>query len=391
MSKFFTSEHVSPGHPDKVMDTIAESIVDFQLEQGYKKPRTAIDGVIKNCGVVLAGECTEPSKIPATDIVKKVLDDIGYRDDVNSKNITSDNFTMIGMIDGQSVDIAQGVDAEETEGAGDIGIMFGGAINEAPDFTGWAHYIARYLSYRFYQYAKEGNFNVFYPDQKVQVTIAYDDNGKALGISEIVLCLSHHDETTVEDLMNIVPNLCKFFLGQLEANGKLSLKYDDYKLQLNPTGKFTIYGPVSDSGEVGRKIVCDQYGGYFAVGGGNLNGKDATKVDRSAVYMARWAAKNVVANQFADKCEIQVSYAIGKKEPVSLNVNCFGTNNVSMDAIEEYVRSNYDFIPGHIIEQFKLNKPLSERGFSYEGLGKYGHIGFRFDGNEVPWESINLL
>lgn len=388
MSRFFTSEHVSPGHPDKIMDAIAESIVDFQLEQGYKKPRVAIDGVIKNSCVVLAGECTNPNAIPVKQIVKETLSNIGYRSDVNPDNINSDNFTLINLIDGQSEDIAFGVDREEIEGAGDIGIMFGGAINEAPDFTGWAHYLARYLSYRFYNWANADRFETFYPDQKVQVTVEYDDSGKLVGIKEVILCMSHHVSALTSGLTALAKHILVTSLSELKESLNLDIDIDNIKVQFNPTGRFTIYGPSSDSGEVGRKIVCDQYGGYFAVGGGNLNGKDATKVDRSAVYMARFAAKNIVGKSLADKCEIQVSYAIGKVEPVSICVNCFDTNRVSMEEIEAYVSENFDFRPGKIIERFNLNKEFKTRNFKYSDLGKFGHIGEHFGKETFPWETI---
>lgn len=381
---YFTSEHVSPGHPDKIMDAIAESIVDYQLEQGYKKPRVAVDGVVKDNTIVIAGECTNPKDIPLKKIIREVLTDIGYSSDINPMNLHEVNAEIVNLLGDQSFDIAQGVDHEVLESAGDIGIMFGGAVKEAPDYTCWSHYFARLLSGYLYNWSKYNKFVDFKPDQKVQVTIEYCE-GKPSRISEIIVCISHSDKLSQEEVYNKVSK----YIRDLMSNLLYEISEIDimsYNLRVNPTGRFVNYGPFADSGEVGRKIVCDQYGGFFAVGGGNLNGKDATKVDRSGVYMSRFVAKNIVAKGMADKCEIQVSYSIGQLEPVSIHVNTFGTEKVTLEEIYSFVNS-FSFVPGDIIKRFKLNSPLSERKFSYRSLGKYGHIGNTGAVN-IPWEEI---
>jgi len=369
---YFTSEHVSPGHPDKICDTIAEAIVDYQIDNNNYS-RTAVDGVIKNNTLVLVGELTSEIKPDFTTIARRTLHEIGYNPS-RSPLFNSTTIKVNDIFTTQSPDIAQGVDLNGDIGAGDIGIMFGGAINEAPDYTGWAHYLARLISYEVYQ----RSFVWDKPDQKTQVTVRYED-GKAVAIDSIVCCISHDEN---QPLGIIRQQVTECVLGVLASNA-IPLQYADVKILVNPTGKFSLYGPIADSGEVGRKIVCDQYGGYFAVGGGNLNGKDATKVDRSAVYMARYVAKHVVAKGFADKCQIQVAYAIGVAQPVSIKVDCFGTENTNLEEIEKFVQG-FDFSPKAIIKRFKLTS--KDRAFRYQELGMYGHIGEHFTGMILPWE-----
>ncbi len=381
MSKvtYFSSEFVSPGHPDKVCDTIAESVVDYAYEQFGPKARVAVDGCVKNNTVVLVGECTNADKIPFEKLTRGVLSTIGYTEKVSSE-FNDATCQVLPIFTTQSANIAQGVDHVEKESSGDIGIMFGGAVNEAPDYTCWSHFLARYLSYYIYKH----NFSWAKPDQKTQVTIKYAD-GVPVGISHIVVCISHDENKQLleirEEIKEFVEEQLAFFQfpNNFETTG--------YKLDVNPTGKFAIYGPIADAGEVGRKIVCDQYGGFFPVGGGNLNGKDASKTDRSGVYMARWVAKQIVAKGMADKCCIQVSYVIGQLEPASINIETYGTNKVSEELIEEFV-NQFSFIPGDIITRFKLNLKHEERGFFYQNLGSLGHIGYRFNGEQLPWETV---
>lgn len=379
----FTSEHVSPGHPDKVMDSIAEAVVDFHLNNS-RVSRIAVDGLIKNNKVFLAGEITSEASANYFDIAQKVISEIGYTPRI-SPDFNHENFYLETIFTEQSPDIAQGVDrkGEEFEGAGDIGIMFGGAVNEAPDYTCWSHYLARLISYTVFNSGIEW----LRPDQKTQVSIEYQD-GVPVRIAEVVICTSHavgqnHEHMKSEILDLVYNTLC--------AKAKLecwNIDVATFKLQFNPTGKFEVFGPVADSGLVGRKIVCDQYGGFFPVGGGNLNGKDATKVDRSAVYMARYVAKQMVAEKIADVCQIQVAYSIGQVEPVSINVETFGTSNLTQEELLEYV-NQWSFKPGDIIRFFKLSANVRERKFDYLKLGMYGHIGARFGEEvEVPWEFL---
>lgn len=377
MSKvtYFSAEHVSPGHPDKICDFIAESVLDYLLEVENKAPRVAVDGVIKNNKVHLVGEITAAHQVPFDTLVRRAISSIGYTKEVspsfNDESVVVDtDFTM------QSPDIAMGVDVK---GAGDIGIMFGGAVNEAPDLTSWAHYLARYLSYFVYKH----KFAWAKPDQKTQVTIKYVD-GEPSAIADIVVCISHDSTKSLIEIRSEVEELVADLLKDIPFPE--GFDYTNYKLHVNPTGAFSVFGPVADSGEVGRKIVCDQYGGFFAVGGGNLNGKDATKVDRSAVYMARCAAKSVVARGLASKCQIQVAYAIGEEKPISIKVDTFGTEKVTLDEIEEFVNKSFDFTPQGIIRTFNLSSRYSDRKFSYKDLGAYGHIGESFYGEEKPWE-----
>lgn len=374
---YFTSEHVSPGHPDKVCDAIAEAIVDFHLNNSTVKPRVAVDGLVKNNKIWLAGEITSTAECDYNAIVKEVLTEIGYTPE-KSPEFNYDNFILHCEFTKQSPDIAQGVDNAESTGAGDIGIMFGGAVNEAPDFTCWSHYLARLLSFEIYKY----NFPWAKPDQKTQVTIKYVD-GVPVAISDIIVCISHEESKPLEEIRTDIENFVSHTLTKYKVFKKLNIQ--EYRLYVNPTGKFVQMGPIADSGEVGRKIVCDQYGGYFPVGGGNLNGKDATKVDRSAVYMARYVAKKVVANKLADLCQIEVSYGIGMIDPISIDVECFGTNKVSMEEIYEFV-DRFSFRPKDIIAQFKLDLAEDLRLFKYRNLGKFGHIGQRFDKTNLPWE-----
>lgn len=366
------------------MDAIAESVVDFVLDNNTEgKARIAVDGIVKNNLVILAGEITASEYPDFAHIASETIKEIGYTEEKsptfnNANVITNDIFTR------QSAHIAQGVDHDnKLESAGDIGIMFGGAVKEAPDYTGWAHFLARLLSYEIYNYG----FEWARPDQKTQVTIKYED-GVHVGISDIVVCISHDENKPLAEIKDEIAHFVKAVLSQVQFPEGFEL---DYNLHVNPTGAFAIYGPVADSGEVGRKIVCDQYGGYFPVGGGNLNGKDATKVDRSAVYMARFVAKQVVAKGYADKCCIQLSYAIGQLEPISINVECYGTEKVERAIIDEFVNS-FSYIPGRIIERFKLDKTTKERGFEYKQLGMYGHIGdlsmICDEVVQLPWEEI---
>lgn len=378
---YFTSEMVSPGHPDKVMDTIAESVVDYVLEH-EKHPRIAVDGVCKNNWITLVGEISTNVKIPFRKIVTDSLKCIGYTADksplFNNENVfVKCNFTK------QSPDIAQGVDHTDKESAGDIGMMLCGAVKEAPDYTPWSHYLARLINFKLYQQTLNDNLDWARPDQKTQVTIKYKD-GVPCAIDNIVVCISHAANVGLDFIYNTISEHVELILAGVSFPKNFDWKH--YILKVNPTGAFASYGPIADSGEVGRKIVCDQTGSYFSVGGGNLNGKDATKVDRAGVYMCRYVAKQIVSKGFATKCQIQVAYTIGQLEPASINVECFGTNIVPIEQIDNFVKL-FSFIPGDIIKRFNLNSPIEQRKFQYRDLGAFGHIGERFDGTKLPWEN----
>jgi len=383
--KYFTSEHVSPGHPDKIMDTIAEAIVNYHIAKD-PRDRIAIDGVIKNNRIVLVGEITTSifkSKEHQFDeyrnIIRNVLDWIGYNED-NSPDFNYKNFDLELTFTTQSPDIAQGVDAHEreSEGAGDIGIMFGGAVNEAPDMTSHAHYLARLLSFKLF----ESRGEIIYPDQKTQVTIRYE-NDVPVEITDVVLCVSHKESISTYEIDKTILNIVNPIISEYAE--KHNLICVSTKICINPTGSFSVMGPVADAGTIGRKIVCDQYGGYFPVGGGNLNGKCPTKVDRIGVYKARHLAKRLVKEGLCSKALIQVSYAIGLIDPVSLNIECFGTNKIPMEKIYSFVDFS-EFRVRNIIDEFNL---LSDRkNFDYTILGAYGHIGEKFDGTEIPWEEV---
>lgn len=370
---FFTSEHVSPGHPDKVMDTIAESFVDFAIKN--KLPRVAVDGLVKNNLIFLAGELTTPGKFDVDAIVKKALRQTGY--DQSSYGFAwnpvfnSETVKTTAIFSEQSADIAMGVDKKET-GSGDIGIMFGGAVREAPDHTCWSHYLSRLLSYELFNELPNQWRGIFGSDQKTQVTIEYT-NGIATGIAEVVACLSHSPATDQYTVQRAARSFIKEILKDASPFGQPT------KITINPTGSFSKWGPEADSGAVGRKIVCDQYGGYFPVGGGNLNGKDATKTDRTAVYMARYVAKQIVENQLADNVQIQLAYAIGVANPVSINLECFGTNHVPIETIDKFI-AGFSFKPDDMIRTLDLFN------IEYVKLGMYGHIGKSFDGSYRPWE-----
>lgn len=379
---YFTCEHVSPAHPDKVMDGIAESIVDAYFEQDMNS-RVAIDGAVKG-EVFLCGEISSNAVVDKLQISKNHLEKIGYvpRDEESAKFNCRD-LVVHEQFTEQSQDIAQGVDRYEDladKTAGDIGFMVGGAVNESPNLVSHAQEICSMLSR--YLFESSPKVDWMRPDIKTQCTIKYV-NDNPVSVDTIVVCQSHSDDVTLDFVIEQVKKMCFPVIEKYCVATNLSID-EDFKFYVNPTGKFSVYGPQSDSGEVGRKIIVDQTHGSFPVGGGNLNGKDATKVDRSGVYITRYVAKNIVASGLADKCHVAVSYAIGMKNPTSIQVECYGTNKADEQVIEDAVKEVFDFTPGGIIKQFKLISPQAERGFKYQDLGMYGHVAPY--GVEVPWE-----
>lgn len=374
MKKFtyFTSEFVSPGHPDKVSDQISDAILDACLADDPNS-RVACEVFCTTGLVVVGGEITTTTYIDVQEIVRKKINEIGYRPGMG---FDSDCGTL-SCIHSQSPDIAMGVDVG---GAGDQGIMFGGAVKETEELMPLALVLSREILVRLTKMMKAGEIAWARPDQKSQVTLAYDENGNIDHVDSIVVSVQHNEEVSHAEIEKTV--IEKVVNPVLE---KYNLNTDNIKYYINPTGRFVIGGPHGDTGLTGRKIIVDTYGGYFRHGGGAFSGKDPSKVDRSAAYAARWVAKNVVAADFADKCEIQLSYAIGVDKPVSIKVDTFGTAKVDEDKISEAISKVFDLSPRGIEKALELR----ECKFKYQDLAAFGHIG-RTD-IDTPWERLNKI
>ena len=374
MKKFtyFSSEFVSPGHPDKVSDQISDAILDACLADDPNS-RVACEVFCTTGLVVVGGEITTTTYIDVQEIVRKKINEIGYRPGMG---FDSDCGTL-SCIHSQSPDIAMGVDVG---GAGDQGIMFGGAVKETEELMPLALVLSREILVRLTKMMKAGEITWARPDQKSQVTLAYDENGNIDHVDSIVVSVQHNEEVSHAEIEKTV--IEKVVNPVLE---KYKLNTDNIKYYINPTGRFVVGGPHGDTGLTGRKIIVDTYGGYFRHGGGAFSGKDPSKVDRSAAYAARWVAKNVVAAGFADKCEIQLSYAIGVDKPVSIKVDTFGTAKVDEDKISEAISKVFDLSPRGIEKALELR----ECKFKYQDLAAFGHIG-RTD-IDTPWERLNKI
>ncbi len=374
MKKFtyFTSEFVSPGHPDKVSDQISDAILDACLADDPNS-RVACEVFCTTGLVVVGGEITTTTYIDVQEIVRKKIEEIGYRPGMGFDS----NCGTLSCIHSQSPDIAMGVDVG---GAGDQGIMFGGAVKETEELMPLALVLSREILVRLTKMMKAGEIAWARPDQKSQVTLAYDENGNVDHVDSIVVSVQHDEEVSHAEIEKTV--IEKVVNPVLE---KYKLNTDNIKYYINPTGRFVIGGPHGDTGLTGRKIIVDTYGGYFRHGGGAFSGKDPSKVDRSAAYAARWVAKNVVAADFADKCEIQLSYAIGVDKPVSIKVDTFGTAKVDEDKISEAISKVFDLSPRGIEKALELR----EGKFKYQDLAAFGHIG-RTD-IDTPWERLNKI
>ena len=374
MKKFtyFTSEFVSPGHPDKVSDQISDAILDACLADDPNS-RVACEVFCTTGLVVVGGEITTTTYIDVQEIVRKKIDEIGYKPGMGFDS----NCGTLSCIHSQSPDIAMGVDVG---GAGDQGIMFGGAVKETEELMPLALVLSREILVRLTKMMKAGEIAWARPDQKSQVTLAYDENGNVDHVDSIVVSVQHDEEVSHAEIEKTV--IEKVVNPVLE---KYKLNTDNIKYYINPTGRFVIGGPHGDTGLTGRKIIVDTYGGYFRHGGGAFSGKDPSKVDRSAAYAARWVAKNVVAADFADKCEIQLSYAIGVDKPVSIKVDTFGTAKVDEDKISEAISKVFDLSPRGIEKALELR----EGKFKYQDLAAFGHIG-RTD-IDTPWERLNKI
>ncbi len=374
MKKFtyFTSEFVSPGHPDKVSDQISDAILDACLKDDPNS-RVACEVFCTTGQVIVGGEITTSTYIDVQDIVRNKIREIGYR---TGMGFDAD-CGVLNSIHSQSPDIAMGVDIG---GAGDQGIMFGGAVRETEELMPLALVLSREILVRLTKMMRDGEIKWARPDQKSQVTLAYDENGKIDHVDSIVVSVQHdEDVSNVEIKETVIEKVVKPVLE------KYNLSSENIKYYINPTGRFVIGGPHGDTGLTGRKIIVDTYGGYFRHGGGAFSGKDPSKVDRSAAYAARWVAKNIVAAGLADKCELQLSYAIGVAHPVSIKVETFGTSTVSEDVISEAVAKVFDLSPRGIEKSLELR----ENKFKYQDLAAFGHIG-RTD-IDIPWERLNKV
>ena len=386
MEKFlFTSESVTEGHPDKICDQISDAILDA-LMAADPMSRVACETSTTTGLVLVMGEITTNAYVDIQKIVRETIREIGYTR--GKFGFDADNCAVITAIDEQSADIAMGVnkaleakenrmseDEIEAIGAGDQGMMFGYASNETPELMPYAISLAHKLALRLTEVRKNGTLSYLRPDGKTQVTVEYGEDGKPARLDAVVLSTQHSEDVTQEQ---IHADIKKYVFDEILPQEMID---DNTKFFINPTGRFVIGGPHGDSGLTGRKIIVDTYGGYARHGGGAFSGKDCTKVDRSAAYAARYVAKNIVAAGLADKCEIQLAYAIGVAHPTSIMVDTFGTGKVSEEKLVEMIRENFDLRPAGIIKMLDLRRPI------YKQTAAYGHFG-RTD-LDLPWEKTD--
>ena len=383
----FTSESVTEGHPDKVCDAVSDAILDACMAEDPMS-RVACETASCTGFVLVTGEITTKAHLDIPAIVRKTVNEIGY----NDANTGFDGNTCAVMValDQQSPDIAMGVDKAlearenkmsdeqiEAIGAGDQGMMFGYATNETEDFMPYPISLAHKLARQLTKVRKDGTLSYLRPDGKTQVSVEYDEAGKPVRLEAVVLSTQHDDDVTQEQIHE---DIKKYVFDPILPKEMVD---KDTKFFINPTGRFVIGGPHGDAGLTGRKIIVDTYGGMARHGGGAFSGKDCTKVDRSAAYAARYVAKNLVAAGLAEKCEIQLSYAIGVAQPTSINVDTFGTGKLSSEKLVEIVRENFDLRPAGIIKMLDLRRPI------YRPTAAYGHFG-RND-LSLPWEALNKV
>ena len=389
--RLFTSESVTEGHPDKICDAVSDAVLDALMEQDPYS-RVACETCTNTGFVLVMGEITTKANIDIPGIVRRTVTEIGY--DSSEKGFDGNTCAVMVALDKQSADIAMGVDKAleaktqggesgmddaqlDAIGAGDQGMMFGYATNETPEYMPYPISLAHKLARQLTKVRKDGTLPYLRPDGKSQVSVEYDEAGKPVRLEAVVLSTQHDDDVTQEQIHE---DIKKYVFDPILPEEMID---GDTKFFINPTGRFVIGGPNGDSGLTGRKIIVDTYGGYARHGGGAFSGKDCTKVDRSAAYAARYVAKNIVAAGLADKCEIQLSYAIGVAHPTSVMVDTFGTGKLTDEKLVEIVRENFDLRPAGIIKMLDLRRPI------YRQTAAYGHFG-RDDLN-LPWEQLDRV
>ena len=383
--RLFTSESVTEGHPDKLCDAVSDAILDALMEQDPMS-RVACETAACTGFVLITGEITTKAYVDIPRIARETIKEIGY--DKSEYGFDGNTCAVLTAIDEQSSDIAMGVDkaleakaGEITDdldtGAGDQGMMFGYATNETPEYMPYPISLAHKLALQLTKVRKDGTLKYLRPDGKSQVSVEYDENDKPIRLEAVVLSTQHDDDVTQEQIHE---DIKKYVFDPVLPKELID---NDTKFFINPTGRFVIGGPHGDAGLTGRKIIVDTYGGYARHGGGAFSGKDCTKVDRSAAYAARYVAKNIVAAGLADKCEIQLSYAIGVAQPTSIQVDTAGTGKLSDEKLTQIVRENFDLRPAGIIKMLDLRRPI------YKQTAAYGHFGR--DDVSLPWEKTDKV
>lgn len=385
--RLFTSESVTEGHPDKICDAISDAVLDACMKQDPMS-RVACETAACTGFVLITGEITTKASLDIPAIARQTITEIGY--DSSQKGFDGNTCAVMVALDKQSPDIAMGVDkaleARESKmtdaeieaiGAGDQGMMFGYATNETEEYMPYPIALAHKLALQLTKVRKDGTLDYLRPDGKSQVSVEYDENGKPSRLEAVVISTQHDEQVTQEQIHK---DIKKYVLDPVLPREMVD---DETKFFINPTGRFVIGGPQGDAGLTGRKIIVDTYGGYARHGGGAFSGKDCTKVDRSAAYAARYVAKNIVAAGLAERCEIQLAYAIGVAQPTSVMVDTFGTGRVSDEEMVAIIRENFDLRPAGIIKMLDLRRPI------YRGTAAYGHFG-RSDLN-LPWEALDKV
>lgn len=384
--RLFTSESVTEGHPDKIADQISDAILD-ELLKGDPKARVACETTVTTGMALIAGEISTSTYVDIPKVVRQTVKDIGYTRAKYGYDFQT--MAILTAIDEQSPDIAQGVDCAledrddlsdreiESIGAGDQGLMFGFATNETETYMPLPGYLAHQLAKKLTDVRKDGTLEYLRPDGKTQVTVEYDENDKPVRVDTIVISSQHHEKIELEKIQQDIKDHVIYPIVPKE------LLDEETKFFINPTGRFVIGGPQGDAGLTGRKIIVDTYGGYARHGGGCFSGKDPTKVDRSGAYAARYVAKNIVASGLADKCEVQLAYAIGVAQPVSISIDTFATGKVEENVLVEKIREVFDLRPAGIIQMLNLRQPI------YKKTAAYGHFG-RKD-VQLPWEQLDKV
>ncbi|MDD3712088.1 MAG: methionine adenosyltransferase [Candidatus Izemoplasmatales bacterium] len=377
MYKYFTSESVTEGHPDKICDQISDAILDAILQED-KYARVAIETVVSTGLVLVAGEITTKTYVDMQKIIRDTVDKIGYNR--GKFGFDADNLAVLVCINEQSPDIAMGVDeaSNKEQGAGDQGMMFGYAINQSPGYMPITHYYANKLALQLAHVRKSGVLPYLRPDGKTQVTAVFNENGSCEYFSHILISSQHAPEVTQNQIRkDLIETVIKPIIPEQYIT-------ENTEIHINPTGRFVVGGPSGDSGLTGRKIIVDTYGGRAHHGGGAFSGKDPSKVDRSAAYMMRYIAKNIVASGLADEVEVQVAYAIGEAKPLSVGIDTFGTNKIDENDILAIINKHFDLRPKAIIEKLDLRRPI------YKQVAAYGHFG-RDDIKDLPWEQLDMV